>query len=78
MKINMRKTDRGFLLGEFEDHYKNPCSIQESSLADEDCIWLGTSEGKIHSRMHLTQDMAVELIRHLQTFVDTGRLTRLK
>lgn len=36
--------DRGFLLGEFSDRYGQKCSIQESSLATEACIWLGVNE----------------------------------
>jgi len=36
--------DRGFLLGEFEDRYGHKCSIQKSSLATEDCIWLGIND----------------------------------
>jgi hypothetical protein len=34
-------TSRGFGLYEFKDRYNNACSIQKSSLATEDCIWLG-------------------------------------
>ena len=39
--IKMEKTERGFLRGEFTDRYGHECSIQESSLATEECIWLG-------------------------------------
>jgi len=34
-------TDRGFEYIDFEDSYNNNCSIQKSSLADEDTIWFG-------------------------------------
>jgi hypothetical protein len=40
-KIKMKKTQRGFAFGKFIDRYDNECSIQKSSLAFEDCIWLG-------------------------------------
>lgn len=62
--------DRGFLRGQFTDRYGFPCSIQKSSLATEDCIWLGRDL----VRMHLTREMAAELIPLLQHFVETGEL----
>ena len=70
MKIDMTRTSRGFAIGRFKDRYDLPCDIQKSSLATEDCIWLGPSE----SRMHLTPDMAAALIPLLQAFVETGEL----
>jgi len=63
-------TERGFKLIEFRDHYSTPCSLQESSAATTNCIWLGTRD----SRMHLTQDQAKELLPFLQKFVETGKL----
>lgn len=33
-------------MAEFTDHYDVPCSIQKSSLAFEDCIWLGVDDPK--------------------------------
>jgi len=62
--------DRGFLKGEFHDRYGSKCSIQKSSLASEDCIWLGRQK----ARMHLTRQMAADLIPLLQHFVETGEL----
>lgn len=41
MKIKIKKTNRGFAVGEFKDRYGAKCSIQKSSLATEDAIWLG-------------------------------------
>lgn len=75
-------TSRGFSLYGFEDRHGEACSLQESSLADEPCVWLGCDEAKVHPRlgvplsprMHLTQSMAAELIEHLQHFIETGRL----
>jgi hypothetical protein len=73
--------DRGFLKGEFVDRYGAKCSIQKSSLATEDCIWLGcdyeTTDGQgrpCGTRMHLTQAMAADLMMHLQRFIETGDL----
>jgi hypothetical protein len=31
-------------VGEFLDYYDHLCSVQKSSLATEDCIWLGVNE----------------------------------
>lgn len=77
--IEFKKTQRGFLFGEFKDRYGAECSIQESSLATEAAIWLGVD--KDHNgqevqfgRMHLTQDMAKELIPVLRYFAMTGQL----
>ena len=36
-------TQRGFARGEFKDRYGAACSVQDSSLAGEACIWLGTN-----------------------------------
>lgn len=40
----MRKTSRGFARMEFIDRNGVACSLQKSSLAFEDCIWLGADE----------------------------------
>lgn len=37
-------TNRGFHVAEFADHNGVKCSLQESSLATEACIWLGCNE----------------------------------
>lgn len=44
MKINKGITHRGFALFEFEDRYAAKCSLQKSSLATEDAIWLGVDD----------------------------------
>ena len=69
-QIVLSPTQRGFQRADFTDRYDAKCSIQKSSLAFEDCIWLGVNE----HRMHLTQDMAKALIPHLRRFVKTGEL----
>lgn len=69
-KMHIKKTQRGFDLIEFVDHYGAACSLQKSSLATEDCIWLGTNT----NRMHLTQEQVSQLLPHLQEFVENGEL----
>ena len=39
--MKLVQNQRGFLAGKFTDSYGNSCSIQKSSLATDDCIWLG-------------------------------------
>lgn len=39
-------TDRGFAHYTFEDRYQNLCRISKSSIATEDCIWLGIIDAK--------------------------------
>lgn len=46
----MKKTERGFNIGEFKDNYGKPCSLQESSAfggEEGSYIWLGFSEPEI-------------------------------
>lgn len=42
--MELRKTERGFEIGEFTDRYGQRCSIQKSSLATEDAIWFGLDD----------------------------------
>ena len=44
--ITMDKTQRGFKNGKFKDAYGEQCSIQKSSLATKDAIWLGIDDAK--------------------------------
>lgn len=46
MKIEFSKTQRGFQTGSFTDRYGEKCSIQKSSLATENAIWLGIDDAK--------------------------------
>lgn len=43
------KTERRFDIIKFKDRYDVECSIQKSSLATEDAIWLGCSEIEIQT-----------------------------
>ena len=41
--VHTTMTDRGFVLIEFTDLHLASCSLQESSLADQDAIWFGVN-----------------------------------
>jgi hypothetical protein len=45
--MELRTTQRGFTIGNFIDRYGNQCSVQKSSLATEDAIWLGIDNPKL-------------------------------
>jgi len=76
--MNIRYTQRGFALAEFTDRYNAACSIQNSSLASEPCIWLGVHEvAGEPARMHLTQEMVAALLPLLQRFVETGSIAEV-
>ncbi len=79
--LSQSKTSRGFALIKFQDRYDQPCSLQKSSIATEDCIWLGVHDQiDLNTkeivgpgvRMHLSQEQVKELLPILQRFVDTG------
>lgn len=42
--MEAKKTPRGFAYFEFQDLYDAKCSLQKSSLATEDAIWLGVDD----------------------------------
>jgi len=42
--MKKKKTQRGFEYYEFKDKYGEKCSLQKSSLATEDAIWLGIDD----------------------------------
>lgn len=62
-------TGRGFVRADFVDLYDLECSLQKSSLADTDAIWLGGDE-----RMHLSREMVARLLPALIHFASTGDL----
>ncbi len=45
--MEIKKTNRGFEYGKFTDLYGEKCSIQKSSLATDDAIWLGIDNPKL-------------------------------
>ena len=42
--MKIEHTERGFVRIDFKDQYGIDCSLQKSSLATEDCIWLGCND----------------------------------
>ena len=44
--MELGNTARGFSIAEFTDRYGLTCSMQASSLATEDCIWLGVDDAQ--------------------------------
>lgn len=44
--MEITKTHRGFALSNFTDRNGEQCSIQKSSLATEDAIWLGIDDAR--------------------------------
>lgn len=44
MNIKNWYTNRGFKIITFDDDYDIKCSIQKSSLAEEDKIWIGVDD----------------------------------
>lgn len=77
-----KKTQRGFGLMEFKDINGDQCSIQESSVATKNCLWLGCDHETVHpvtgercgARMHLDVKLAKQIINTLQKWVDSGYL----
>ncbi len=61
---------RGFYGFKFKDIYGEECSIQESSLAGKDALWLGADE----NRMHIDKQKAKQLIVLLKHFYRHGNL----
>lgn len=45
--MELKTTSRGFDIASFTDSYGEVCSLQKSSSAMEDKIWLGISEPKL-------------------------------
>jgi len=68
MRITTSFTARGFACAEFTDANGQACSLQKSSWAAEEAIWLGVGD----NRMHLTRADAAELLPFLERFVRKG------
>ena len=82
-ECELKQTNRGFKYYDFEDHNGVKCSLQKSSLADEECVWLGSNKNspphprlgiEMSPRMHLTQSQAKWLGELLIDFSKTGDL----
>ncbi len=80
MGLRYRDTHKGLRVANFTDRYGESCSIQRSSIAGEDCIWLGRDDpprngnGQPLARMHLDRRMVRELLPALIQFVNEGTL----
>ena len=79
LKLVFQPTERHFAAYTFEDRYGSLCSLQKSSIATKDAIWLGIeipfiTRKEAATRMHLTREQVAELLPHLQHFVETGEL----
>lgn len=80
--ITIDTTSRGFAIAKFKDRNGEACSLQKSSVATEDCIWLGRdaadkdpdTSAPLGGRMHLTQSQVADLLPFLRRFVLTGEL----
>jgi len=62
MHIKIGTTGRGWAIAEFADRYGAACSIQKSSLATENAIWLGVDDAdpKIMARDAAAHGVATE------------------
>jgi len=85
--VKITKNERGFSYGKFKDKYNQICSIQKSSAAMYDAIWLGIEntgpdisgpsglrKEEVMARMHLTQKDVKKLLPILIKFVETGEI----
>lgn len=58
-EVPLDKTNRGFYIYEFTDRYGRKCSLQESSMVWEECIWLWVHD----TRMCITYE-------HMEVVID--------
>ena len=70
--MEFKQTKRGQLRAEFQDRYGALCSIQESSIPGEDCVWLGVDvnfEGEFMTTkdIHGLEDVLVGTIHDPET-----------
>lgn len=45
--MELGTTNRGFVIIKFKDDHNNECSLQKSSNALEDCVWLGIDNPRL-------------------------------
>jgi hypothetical protein len=77
--MKLYRTQRGFARADFKDANGQACSIQDSSVATDDMLWLGCDkgehvQGECLARMHLTRKQAAALVPLLTRFADTGTI----
>ncbi len=69
--MNVTMTTRGFERIDFADRNGDACSLQQSSLAGGEHIWLGRGD----ERMHLHRDQVAQLYDHLGAWLRRGSFT---
>jgi len=75
--MKVEKTERGFQIIEFKDRYDEECSLQESSLASESCVWLGVDNNKLKMMAKNGQEDGTEWIEiplHENVSILPGRM----
>lgn len=83
----LNRTPYGISHIEIVDRNERKCSLQNSSITTENCIWLGVYNtgplikgpngdfnANIPGVMHMTQTQVASLLPFLQRFVETGSL----
>ena len=73
VRMEIKKTERGFEIIRFRDFYGAECSLQQSSLALYDqpgssAVWLGYGDHRIHINLELMK----ALLLHLENWVENG------
>jgi hypothetical protein len=82
-----RQTERGFEIVDFDDFNQVSCSLQQSSVVGHykdslqkpgtSCVWLGiNSFDAVSMRMHLDREQVAGLVKHLQSWLDTGSFAK--
>lgn len=79
-------TQRGFPVWVWSDLNDEACSLQKSSLATDDAVWVGLNTGThvrnergevvCCARMHLDREQAKWLAERLLAFALTGEVTK--
>jgi len=64
--MDKKRTNRGFDIINFKDRYDNDCSLQKSSIATEDCIWLGCDNAKAEVMATARKRVVAEQMKMLE------------
>lgn len=83
--MKVESTTRDFEVISFRDHNGEECSLQQSSITDlqndagATAVWLGCDKNaaphmghEMSPRMHLNREQVIELVTHLQAWLETG------
>jgi hypothetical protein len=62
--MKVETTNRGFNIIQFIDRYGDKCSLQKSSLATEDCIWLGIDDASPKIMAYKVMDHGVGGVKY--------------